>query len=283
MMRLIRRMPWLGRLLQALGVNSVPAAGFFAEGWSVGTTLALYWLETVLIIVLVAARIVLHRRATRKAGHWSVDVETRITTRGRTTVRQGKTTYLVGFLGVMIPFTAAHGLFLGALVFLILPERAGSSATISLSDLEAGSKAMALFLGLGFAFDLAGLRDRPFRWIEKVAERAQGRMFVTHLTIIFGMGAMAAWEAPAALFAVFMGFKALMDLAGLLPDREPSPEAPRLLAWLDRFGPSRKGLVFSEHYRQSIEQERLKREASERVLDRRGQEASGGLGAGRSG
>ncbi|MBZ0101957.1 MAG: DinB family protein, partial [Thermoanaerobaculia bacterium] len=47
-----QRIPGLGRLLQALGVNSIPAAGFFGEGWSIGTTLLLYWVETLVVILL---------------------------------------------------------------------------------------------------------------------------------------------------------------------------------------------------------------------------------------
>ena len=112
------RLPWVTRLLQALGVNSVPAVGFFGQGWSLGTTLSLYWLETVLVIVLVTVRIVLHRRLTRKAGHWNIPFETRITVAGTTTVRRRETSFLASFLGVMIPFTLGHGLFLGLLVVL---------------------------------------------------------------------------------------------------------------------------------------------------------------------
>lgn len=63
----IGRLPWVGRLLQALGVNSVPAVGFLGQGWSIGTTLALYWVETVLVIALVATRIVVHRRRSSPA------------------------------------------------------------------------------------------------------------------------------------------------------------------------------------------------------------------------
>ncbi|MBP1643062.1 MAG: hypothetical protein H6Q03_1731 [Acidobacteria bacterium] len=262
----ISRLPGLGRLLQALGVNSVPAAGYFGEGWSVGTTLALYWLETVAVIVLISLRIVLHRRLTRRAGHWNVGLETRTKVAGRTTVRHGKTTFLVSFLAVMIPFTAAHGLFLGLLVFLVLPEHAQAPQGISLDDLRDGTVAMGGFLALGLLLDLVGLRERPFRWLERVAGRAQGRMFVTHLTIIFGMAAMAVWSAPAALFGVFVGLKTLLDLGGLLPDKEPSPDPPRWLAWLDGLGTSKDGLTFSAHYRKSIEDERLQRESNERPL-----------------
>ena len=262
----LSRLPGVGRLLQALGVNSVPAAGFFGEGWTVGTTLALYWLETVAVIVLISLRILLHRRLTRKAGHWNVATETRTRSGSRTTVRHGRTTFLVSFLMVMIPFTAAHGLFLGLLVFLVLPEHAQTAAGVDSADLGAGAAAIAVFLAIGLALDLVGMRERTFHWVEKVAQRAQGRMFVTHLTIIFGMGAMAVWSAPAALFGVFVGLKTLLDLGGLLPEKEPSPDPPRWLAWLDGLGPGKEGLTFSAHYRKSIEDERRKREADELPL-----------------
>jgi hypothetical protein len=263
------RVPGIGRLLQALGVNAVPAAGYFGQGWSIGTTLALYWLETALVTVLVALRIVLHRRSTRKAGHWNVPIETRTTKSGKTRVRRGTTTFLASFLTIMGVFTAAHGLFLGALVLIVLPGQAGPDAAVALADVETGIKAMAVFLALGLALDLIALRDRPFRWIERMAERAQGRMFVTHLTIIFGMGAMAIFEAPAALAGVFVAFKTLVDFGSLLPEREEMPDPPRWLAWLDRFGPTKDGQNFSAHYRKSVEEERRKRDANERVLDDR--------------
>lgn len=167
----------------------------------------------------------------------------------------------------MVPFTAGHGLFLGMLIFLVLPDVGGPAAGVRLADLEGGALAVASFLGLGLLFDLIGLRDRPCRWIERVAERAQGRMVVTHLTIIFGMLAMSVWEAPAALFAVFVGLKTLVDLGSLVPERVEPPEPPRWLRWLDRFGPGQAGLNFSAHYRQSIEAVRRRHEANERVVE----------------
>jgi len=257
---------WIGRLLQALGVNSVPAVGFYGEGWSIGTTLSLYWIETVLVTILVAARIVLHRRWTRKAGHWDVPVEIEATGGGRTTVLHRRTTYLAAFLSVMIPFTAGHGLFLGAIILLVLPELTGAPADVSLLDLNDGAKAIALFLVLGLAFDLVGLGHRSFQWIERVADRARGRMLLTHLTIVFGMGAMMIWEAPAALFGLFVGLKTLNDLGSVLPERAPSLDPPRWLAWLDRVGTNKKGDTFAAHYRKSVERDRRAQEAKERVL-----------------
>jgi hypothetical protein len=264
---LVQRIPGLGRLLQALGVNSVPAAGFFGEGWSIGTTLLLYWIETVVVILLVTLRIVLHRRWTRRAGHWAVDYTVTTGSGSGRTTRHGKTTFLTGFLGVMIPFTAAHGLFVMAIAFLMLPQQGGEAARVSFADLRLGAAGMLAFLALGLLFDLVGMRQRSFTWIERVAQRAQGRMFVTHLTIIFGMGAMAWLEAPIGLFLVFAGLKLLADLGGLFAQDEVAlrPEPPRWLKGLDRLGRQKDGKTFTEHYRDSVLADQKKREDNERV------------------
>lgn len=268
MKSLVHRIPGLGRLLQALGVNSIPAAGFFGEGWSIGTTLVLYWIETVVVILLVTLRIVLHRRWTKKAGHWGVDYTTTTGAGSRKQVRHGKTTFLTGFLGVMIPFTAAHGLFVMAIAFLMLPQQGGEAAKVSFEDLKLGAAGMSAFLALGLTFDLVGLRARPFAWIERVAQRAQGRMFLTHLTIIFGMGAMAYFEGPVGLFLVFAGLKLLGDLGGLFAKDEVAlkPDPPKWLSGLDRLGRQKDGKTFTEHYRDSVLADQKKREDNERVL-----------------
>jgi len=265
---LLQRIPGLGRLLQALGVNSIPAAGFLGEGWSIGTTLLLYWIETVVVIVLVSLRIVLHRRWTRKAGHWAAEQTVTTTTGGKRTTRHGKTTLLAGFLGVMIPFTAAHGIFVAAIAFLLLPQEGGEAARVSFADLRLGLLGMTSFLALGLLFDLVALRDRSFAWIERVSQRAQGRMFLTHLTIIFGMGAMAWLDAPIGLFLVFAGLKLLGDLGGLFAkdDVALQPEPPRWLRGLDRLGKQKDGKTFTEYYRDSVVADRQKREDNERVL-----------------
>jgi hypothetical protein len=58
-------------LITALGLNAVPAAGWFIGDWSAGTMLVLYWLETLIGTVLVGGRILLHRRLVPSQGHWN--------------------------------------------------------------------------------------------------------------------------------------------------------------------------------------------------------------------
>lgn len=261
----LRRLPGAGRVLRALGLGGVPPAGYFGAGWSLGTLLLLYWLETILVTLVVAVLILRHRHATRKAGHWSSEYSVTTTSGGRTTTRSGKTTFLKGFLGVMIPFTAVHGVFVLAFAFLVFPQEVGPAAGVSPGALADGMTAIALILLASLLLDLPGIGERPFSWVERLANRAQGRMIVTHLTIIFGAAAMAAFEAPLGFLVVFVALKSLLDLGGMLPDRDPQPKAPRAVKALGRRLPKKEGKSFEEHYEEGIAAEVAKREANEEV------------------
>lgn len=257
----LRRLPGAGRVLRALGLGGVPATGYFGAGWSVGTLLLLYWLETILVTAVVSFLIVCHRRSTRKAGHWSGSVA--FTSGGKTTIRSA--TFLQSFLGVMVPFTLVHGVFVAAFAFLVFPQELGPPAGVSADAVTDGLTAIAVFLLASLLFDLPGIGARPFHWVERLANRAQGRMIVTHLTIILGAGAMFALDAPLGFLVVFVGLKSLLDLGGMLPDRPPKPQASRAVKALGRRLPKKEGTSFDQHYEAAIAAELAKRDANEQV------------------
>lgn len=252
-----------GRVLRAVGLGGVPPAGFFGAGWSIGTLLLLYWLETILVTLAVTILVLRHRRLTRKEGHWSSDLTVTTTSGGRT--RTGKTTFLAGFLGVMIPFTVAHGVFVLAFAFLVFPQEIGPAAGVSAEAVGDGLAAIGLFLLISLLLDLVRIGERPFRWVERLTQRAQGRMIVTHLTIIFGAAAMGIFEAPAGFLVVFVVLKSLLDLGGMFPDREVQPTVPRVVEALGRRLPKKEGKSFDESYRDDLAAERAKSEAKEEV------------------
>lgn len=73
------------RFVQTVGITSVPLGGFFVGGWSPATLLAVYWFENLFGSLLIAARIGLHWRLTRKRGHYQgrVDAQPRRSGYGR--------------------------------------------------------------------------------------------------------------------------------------------------------------------------------------------------------
>ena len=80
-----------------------------------------------------------------------------------------------------LPFTLVHGLFLALILFLFLPKEFGPSAGVSLPALKLGLIGVLIFLLLGLTIDLVQLKDKSFRWIELLTQRALGRIFVVPL------------------------------------------------------------------------------------------------------
>ena len=63
-------MGFAAALVYALLMNGIPLAAVIYTGGSPAVLLLLYWFETVMMVVTGAIRIVVHRRATGRAGHY---------------------------------------------------------------------------------------------------------------------------------------------------------------------------------------------------------------------
>ena len=64
-------MGFLPALLYALLMGAIPLADVIWQGRSPAALLLLFWFETVLLLATGAIRIVAHRRATSKTGHYA--------------------------------------------------------------------------------------------------------------------------------------------------------------------------------------------------------------------
>jgi hypothetical protein len=245
MSKVVSRVP---RLLQVVGINSVPLVGIFAADWTDATALAFYWCENVIVTVLVSFRIWLHRRATRLAGHWETSPVAAADAASSTS------TFLSGFLVPASAFTAGHAVFLGLLLFVILPQSFPDAGGVDLASLGEGVAAGTLVLTVGCSIDAVRIRHRPFSWIRQLAQRVLGRVVLVHLTIIFGMFAMTWLDGPRGLFLVFAGFKTLADLGSYLgSDAAPDPEPSHWLVWSIRLlAGKRRAEAFVEFHRTSV-------------------------------
>ena len=277
---------WLrtaGGGLSILGVNAVPAAGYLGGGWSGATALAFYWCETLLIAVFVAARIALHWRLTRKRGHlqpptlagplqgakasfsgkflgrdfgWSLD------DLGRRGKRATSGSLLLrGFAAVAGPLLLAHGALLLVVLAFVLPEHGGEAAEkiaekIDVAALRRAVPLAAACLGIGILFDAVGLRERSYRWLELTVERVVGRVAALQLVMLVGVTAMVLTGAPTVLFAVFVAFKTLADLATLLPAGADDPGGGWLVRKSRRFA---AGLAAELEQADQHERERRRR------------------------
>ena len=253
-------------LLTALGLNADPALGWFVGEWSAGTMLVLYWLETLIGTLLVAVRILLHRRIRPSRGHWAYEAPKG--TEGNAG-RRGST-YLTAFLVPALVFTVAHGFFLAVLGLVVFSKKHTPEANLEVNHLLAGLIGIAIFQVIDFIIDVIWLRTRSFAWIERLGQLSLSRVIVIHLTIIGGMAAVMFTGANRNFFGVFIFLKTLLNLSLVTPQWKPKT-AP---AWLsnvmdrmDRFkAPEFKGTNFAEFWVKTDEQEAARIKRNEAIL-----------------
>ncbi len=260
-------------ILTALGINAVPALGWFLGDWNSGTTLTIYWIETVFASFFVALRAVFHRRVVRVRGHF------RYETTGKRHSGGARIPFLRHYLPVMLAFSAAHGVFLTSFVVLLTHKGKGAEMRLDFHAMALGCGIMLAMQTVDFLIDLPGMDRRPFRWIEGMAERSMARVFVIHLTIMIGMLASGLSGGMRGFFVVFVILKTINDLSGTLPQYDPE-EAPRWLCRLldmipdlskkkgkgTAFGGT-KEKTFAEFWKAGKVDERRRRERNEALFD----------------
>jgi len=258
--------PSIAQFIIALARNGVPIWGFFNQGWSPATTLVVYWVETLIGTLLIAFRMAIHRHLTHKGGYEIEHGPATITvTSGGGAPKKVRLGYVSAFLVGALGFILVHGIFLVALIKLVLPQTGGGS--VDPDELQQGVFATGGFLVLGFLFDLIGLRLRPFAWIRSMAEGTFSRIVVVHMTIIIGMGLAMLLHRARPLFTIFVVLKVLADVSAHTPQWRPK-EAP---AWLSRFlnrvAPKGKGGEDFGSYWKRTEAEDRTREAKDELVD----------------
>jgi Family of unknown function (DUF6498) len=237
----------LARLLRLFAASIVPGGGYFLAGWSPSTTLALYWVDTLVGTFAMAMRIDLHRRWTGMAGHGRAHLNTTVTTTSGGETRTTKfRSFLAEFLFTSLAFTLAHGIFLAAILgFMLEPP--------NLEDAKKGAIGILACHGLSLGLDTFRLDTWPFARLKQMTEKLMGRVFVVHLAIIGGMFYMAWRDTPGAFFGVFIWLKALTDIGSILPQWNPR-DPPRWLVKTMGVFPKQKGETFEEYWRRTEKQ-----------------------------
>jgi len=251
--------------LTALGLNAIPAAGWFFGEWSAGTMLVLYWLETLIGTLLVAIRIVLHRRLRPSKGHWDYQAPEGQQQQQKTS---GRSSYLAAFLVPALVFTFAHGVFLAALSgMMIANKKLTPEIRIDSHNLVAGLIGILLFQVIDFVVDLVWLRERPFAWMERLGQVSLSRIIVIHLTIIGGMAAVMFSGANRNFFGVFIFLKTMLNLSLVVPQWKPKTPPVWLARVMDRIGsPKYKTTSFSEFWQKEDADEAARIARNERAL-----------------
>ena len=177
-------------ITQAVLVNAVTVFGVFEMRWPVGTALALYWTETFLATLLLLILLLIWRLGRQ--------VETRGGSIGE-------------LLTVSVVFSAAHFVFLFLFLAVILP-RYSAGERFDRGSFQVGLLLIGILLLIDFAIHAVTIRKATAYDLQRSAQLHLQRIGVLHLTIIFGMFALALFGSALAFFAVFSALKTLVDL-----------------------------------------------------------------------
>lgn len=245
-------------VLIALAVIAVPVIGWFLDGWSGATTLAVYWFETVASCLLVSARALLHQRWTPLQGHF------RYTASQANRRSSQVSSFVGGFTVVTMMFCAVHAVFLGALLLLLHQKSQNALIAVDWRTIGYGCLTVFAFLIVDFTVDLFTLRRWSFWQLEQLANRGLSRVIVVQLTLLIGFGAIALTDAPDSFFGVFVVLKTLAALSFVLPQYEPATAPAWLSNLMNRMPNVKPGERFEDYWAKDIKDEAARRERNER-------------------
>ncbi len=243
-------------LLTLLAINAIPVAGWFVVEWSAGTTLAVYWFENVAACLFVSAQAVIHRKLSPRRGHFRYRAP-------NAKRRASQDSFVHGFLVTSLAFCAAHGLFLGVILFVLNHKGERYLVDIDWRSVGFGCLSVVVVLAIDFVVDLPGLRHWSFLQIEQTAYRGLGRVVVVHFTLIIGLFAVAITGASSTLFGVFVVFKTLYALSTSLPQWEPVTAPQWLSRLMKRLPKVHLGQKFEEQWAKDRADEAERRERNE--------------------
>jgi hypothetical protein len=221
---------WLGRFGRLVGVGgaqAVPVGGVFAAGWSPVTAIALYWFESLLLVVATAVLTALLRRTAELAPVDTpddvADRDRRLRDIDRANIR---TRDIVAFYGgSMLLF----GVFVAMVTFVI--TQGAVFEELDVAQLQRGALAMTAFIGVGLAADAFRITSLPVATVQARVDSNMGRWAFFWILGFCGVLGAMLFGTPRTFFSFFVGLKAFWEL-GTLFDRAIGctpvlPQAPR--------------------------------------------------------
>lgn len=206
------------KVLSALGLNAVPAVGFFGLGWGWENTMLLYLLETMIGILLVVLRIRLLAPGQEEViGATLAKPLAQVSTGKRSAtkviryawptpdgVRYDRNEMLKSYLLVTLGLSGATAIFM--LVFLFLVMR----IQVDMAALQAGLVGIFTFQLLSLLGDVVWLRVLSLVQAEKLLEQSLGRVALLYLAVFAGI--CAAPFHTYGFLLPFMGLKTMVDV-----------------------------------------------------------------------
>ena len=239
-----------GAVVALVVANLVPLIGVLFFGWNVWMILIVYWLENGVVGVFNVLKILRAEGPIVPSANWTMNGRPmsavgRGAIAGFFLMHYGIFWLVHGFFvltlpmfaGVMSEFTQpslfipGEGQFVdGAYIGPALDPGANLTSGVQFGPIVVAVIALAVSHGLSFWFNYLGRGE--YRRTSPAAQMVApyGRLFVLHITIIFGGIAIAISGAPAAAVAVLVVLKTAMDVGFHLAEHRKVALPPRTVA-----------------------------------------------------
>lgn len=227
-----------GALAALLAANVAPLVGVLAFGWNVFDVLAVYWIESGVVGALNVPKILLARGASDGNVSFSVNgVPVDFSTREDRSLFgvpvRAENAFTAGFFCLHYGiFWVVHGVF----VLFGLPAFAGAFGSIDVAGVLVAGATMVVSHGGSFVFNFLGRDEYRAVSPDQQMMSPYRRVFVLHLTVVFGAFLVTALGGPVLLVLLMVVLKTAFDVVAHL--REHARARRRVAA---REGETRDG------------------------------------------
>ncbi len=198
--------------------QAVPVGGIFALGWQPAVAVAVYWLESVLLVGIAVDLCVRRRDRTspvaiaeaRAAGDGAYADALQAEARMLPSAGVNPRDVLLFHWGSMAVFGA---FFAGIMLILTLN---GRIEPVNWMELPHAAGAMAIVLGIGFAFDRWMMPDPPVAVVQARVDACNSRWALMWLLGFGGTVAIVFTGRPQTFFQVFAVLKVTWEAWGVL-------------------------------------------------------------------
>lgn len=181
------------RVGTVLGINTVPVIGWLREAWSAETVMVLYYLETVVVVLLAGLMVRLVVPATDG--------------RGRNIARQ-RNRLARDYWLVMGGFALVIGFFMAVMLLLFL------AVPVPWPAVGAAMTVIVTLQVFSYSWEAYRLRPLDIADAEHLVNRDMGRIAILHLGVLFGVF-LAAVRSDWFVWP-FLILKTTVDIAGVL-------------------------------------------------------------------
>jgi len=199
---------WSISLITTLGQNAIPIGMFFLRGGSVESALLLYFLETILAILLGAAFVLMRAPAEDPAYAEMVSSRSQVVVNGRVSYHNqplNRRTMIQNFLLIALAFSLIPGVFIIAFLSLVLHSE------ISVMGILFSMAGIFLFQLVNFIKEYIFLGELTPDSANEILTQIMSRSFLIYLSVFAGM--ILAAFVQSWFILPFAALKTLADLS----------------------------------------------------------------------